>query len=88
MIFVVKIIQIAGMVSIVFVSRVTMVFVMLFAINAKGLLQYCEIYWLYCICGGPIWEKSMAVFYSQFVPDCSFNMYIYILTERFFTEAN
>ncbi len=30
-------------VSIVFVSRVTMGFVMLFAINMTGLLQYCEI---------------------------------------------
>ncbi len=43
MVFVVEIIQIAVMVSIVFVSRVTTGFVMLFAINATGLLQYCEI---------------------------------------------
>ncbi len=38
MVFVVEIIQISVMVSIVFVSRVTMGFVMLFAINAIGLL--------------------------------------------------
>ncbi len=39
MVFEVEIIRI----SVVFVSRVTMDFVMLFAINATGLLQYCEI---------------------------------------------
>ncbi len=43
MVFVVEIIRISVMVSIVFVSRVTMGFVMLFAINATGLLQYCEL---------------------------------------------
>ncbi len=42
MVFVVEIIRISVMVSIVFVSRVTMGCVMLFTINA-GLLQYCEI---------------------------------------------
>ncbi len=36
--FVVEIIRMSVMVSIVFVSRVTMGFVMLFAINATGLL--------------------------------------------------
>ncbi len=40
MVFVVEIIQISVTVSIVFVSRVTMGFVILFAINATGLLQY------------------------------------------------
>ncbi len=43
MVFVVEIIRISVMVYIVFVSRVTMGFVMVFAINATGLLQYCEI---------------------------------------------
>ncbi len=38
MVFVVEIIIISVMVSIVFVSRVAMGFVMLFAINATGLL--------------------------------------------------
>ncbi len=38
MVFVVEIIRISVMDSIVFVSRVTMGFVMLFAINATGLL--------------------------------------------------
>ncbi len=41
MVFVVGI-MFSMMVSIVFVSRVTMGFVTLFAINATGLLQYCE----------------------------------------------
>ncbi len=40
LVFVVEIIQISVTVSIVFVSRATMGFVMLFAINATGLLQY------------------------------------------------
>ncbi len=63
MVFVVEIIRISVMVSIVFVSRVTMGFVMLFAINATGLLQYCEICdCLYCSCGGPIWEKIQGRF--------------------------
>ncbi len=43
MLFVVEIIRMFVMVSIVFFSRVTMGFVMLFAINVTGLLQYCEI---------------------------------------------
>ncbi len=43
LVFVVEIIRISVMVSIVFVCRVTMGFVMLLAINATGLLQYCEI---------------------------------------------
>ncbi len=38
MLFVVEIIRISVMVSIVFVSSVTMGFMMLFAINATGLL--------------------------------------------------
>ncbi len=38
MVFVVEFIRISVMVSIVFVSRVTMGFVMLFAVNATGLL--------------------------------------------------
>ncbi len=37
------VVEISVMVSNVFVSRVTMGFVMLFVINATGLLQYCEI---------------------------------------------
>ncbi len=43
MVFVVEIVIISVMVSIVFVSRDTMGFVMLFVINATGLLQYCDI---------------------------------------------
>ncbi len=43
MVFVVEIIRISVMVSIVFVSRVNMGFVMLFAINETGLLQYYDI---------------------------------------------
>ncbi len=43
MVFVVEIISISVRVSIVFVSRVPMGFVMLFAINATELLQYYEI---------------------------------------------
>ncbi len=45
MVFLVEIIRISfvSIGSIVLVSRVTMGFVMLFAINATGLLQYCEI---------------------------------------------
>ncbi len=43
MVFVVEIIRISVMIFIFFVSRVTMGFVMIFAINATGLLQYCEI---------------------------------------------
>ncbi len=43
MVFVVEIIRISVMIFIFFVSRVTMGFVMIFAINATGLLQYSEI---------------------------------------------
>ncbi len=62
MVFVVEIIRILVMVSIVFVSRVTMGFVMLFAINATGLLKYCKIVATVCSCGGPIWEKIQGRF--------------------------
>ncbi len=43
MVFELEIIRMSVMVFIGFVSRVTVGFVTLFAINATGLLQYCEI---------------------------------------------
>ncbi len=61
MVFVVEIIRISVMVSIVFVSRVTVGFVMLFAIkDCCNIVRYSDC--LYCSCGVPIWEKIQGRF--------------------------
>ncbi len=74
----VKIISV--MVSIVFVSRVTMGFVILFTINATGFLQYCEILATVCSCGGLIWEKIQGRFSLPVRPWCKMSSWNMIFT--------